>query len=83
MVQEGTTELNKVSLKVSDSSIPTTELGGISPTPTPQQTPRLYGERRHSESLPPQDATQWKEGARPQRKLAGADTGSPDTLQLS
>ena len=39
MVQEGTTELNKVSLKVSDSSIPTTELGGISPPPPPPPTP--------------------------------------------
>ena len=79
----GTAELNKVSPKVSDNSIPTTELGGISPTHTPQQIPRLYRERRRSESLPPQDATQWKEGAWPQRKLGGADTGSPDTLQLS
>ena len=33
MVQEGTAELNKVSPKVSDNSIPKTELGGISPTP--------------------------------------------------
>ena len=51
MVQEGTAELNKVSPKVSDNSIPTTELGGISPTPTPQQTPRLCRKRRGRTSL--------------------------------